>query len=60
MRISLIFHKMRVCHVFSLESPQLGDSNEYTQHTIFNIKKEKLPLTILSLPLWDFFKGLKN
>ena len=23
-------------------------------------KKEKLPLIILSRPLWDFFKGLKN
>ena len=31
-----------------------------TQHTIFNIKKEKLPIIILSLPLWDIFKGLKN
>ena len=29
-----------------------------TQHTIFNIKKK--PLIILSLPLWDFSKGLKN
>ena len=28
---------MKVCSVFSLESPQLGDSNEYTQYTIFNI-----------------------
>ena len=25
--------------MFSLESPHRGDSNEYTQHTIFNIKK---------------------
>ena len=46
--------------MFSLESPHRGDSNEYIQHTIYNIKKEKLPLIILSLPLWDFFKGLKN
>ena len=60
MRISLIVYKILVCYVFSLESPQRGDSNEYTQHTIFNIKKEKLPLIILSLPLWEFFKGLKN
>ena len=28
--------------VFSLESPQLGDSNEYTQYTIFKIKKKLL------------------
>ena len=32
-----IFFNMRVCCVFSLESPHRGDSNEYTQHTIFNI-----------------------
>ena len=29
---------MKVCFVFSSESPHRGDSNEYTQHTIFNIK----------------------
>ena len=48
--------------MFSLELPHQGDSNEYTQHTIFNIKsrKKKTPLIILSLPLWDFSKGLKN
>ena len=34
-----IFFNMKVCYVFSLESPYLGDSNEYTQYTIFNIKK---------------------
>ena len=27
--------------MFSLESPHRGDSNEYTQYTIFNIKKKK-------------------
>ena len=26
--------------MFSLESPHGGDSNEYTQYTIFNIKKK--------------------
>ena len=26
--------------MFSLELPHRGDSNEYTQYTIFNIKKE--------------------
>ena len=31
---------MIVCCVFSLESPHRGDSSEYTQYTIFNIKKE--------------------
>ena len=31
---------MRVCCVFSIESPHRGDSNEYTQYTVFNIKKK--------------------
>ena len=38
--ISSIFFNMKVCCVFSLESPLRGDSNEYTQYTIFNIKKK--------------------
>ena len=38
-----IFYNMKVhvCCVFSLESPYRGDSNEYTQYTIFNFLKEK-------------------
>ena len=36
-----IFYNTMVCCMFSLESPHRGDSNEYTQYTIFNIKKEK-------------------
>ena len=40
--------------VFSLELPHRGDSNEYTQHTIFNKK------ITLNLPLCDFFKRLEN
>ena len=47
----MIFFNMKVYCVFSFESPQRGDSNDYTQYTIFNIKKRKL---------WDFSKGLKN
>ena len=35
-----IFCNMKVCCVFSLESPHRGDSNEYTQHAIINIKKK--------------------
>ena len=31
---------MKVCCVFSLESPHRCDSNAYTKHTIFNIKKK--------------------
>ena len=32
------FSNMKICCVFSLELPHRGDSNEYTQHTIFNLK----------------------
>ena len=34
------FLNMKVCCVFSLESPHRGDSKKYTQYTIFNIKKK--------------------
>ena len=33
-----IFFNMKACCVFSLESPHRGDSNEYTQHDIIDIK----------------------
>ena len=36
-----IFFNVKVCCLFSLESPYQGDSNEYTQHTIAKMKKEK-------------------
>ena len=32
-----IFFNMKVCCVFSLESPHRGDFNEYTQYTMFNM-----------------------
>ena len=35
-----IFFNMQVFCVFSLESPQRGDSNEYTQYNIFNIENK--------------------
>ena len=35
-----IFFIMKVYCVFSFQSPHRGDSNEYTQYTIFNIKKK--------------------
>ena len=38
--IFLIFSHMMVYCVFSLESPHRGDSNEYTQHIIINIKSK--------------------
>ena len=33
-----IFFNTKVCCLFSLESPRRGDTIEYTQYTIFNIK----------------------
>ena len=43
MDIIWVFFNMKVCCVFSLESPHRGDSNGYTQYTIFNVKKENHP-----------------
>ena len=40
MGIFSILFNVKVCCVFSLESPHRGDSNEYTQYTIFNIKRK--------------------
>ena len=40
--------------MFSLESPHQGDSNEYTQYTIFNIKK-KLTLNYPKFAAMEFF-----
>ena len=37
---SFLFFNMKVYCVFSLESPHRGDSNEYTQHTVINIKNK--------------------
>ena len=39
MDIFSIFFVMKVRCVFSLDSLHRGDSNEYTQYTIFNIKE---------------------
>ena len=41
---------MKVYCVFSLESPQRGDSNEYTQYTISQYKKK----VILNYPVLHF------
>ena len=39
-----ISFNVKLCYVFSLESPHGGDSNEYSQYTIFNIyQKENHP-----------------
>ena len=36
----LIFFNRKVCCVFPLESSRRGDSNEYTQYTIFHMNKK--------------------
>ena len=54
------FFNMKVCCVYSLESPHWGDSNEYTQYTVFNIKK-KITLNYPKYAAKGFFsQGLKN
>ena len=55
------FFNMKVCCVFSLESPHRGDSNEYTQYTIFNTKKKKITLNYPKSAAMGFCsKGLKK
>ena len=46
--------------MFSLESPHGGDSNEYTQYTVFNIKK-KNHTKLSQICIYGIcFKGPKN
>ena len=49
-----IFFNMNVCCVFSVESPHWCDSSEYTQYTIFNIKK-KISLNYPKSAAMEFF-----
>ena len=49
-----ISFNMKVFCVFSLELPHRGDSNEYTQYTIFNTKK-KIDLNYLKSTAMGFF-----
>ena len=51
---------MNVCCVFSSESPHRDDSNEYTQYTIFNIKKKIALNCPNASAMVSFSKGLKN
>ena len=44
--------------MFSVESPHRGDSNEYTQYIIFNLKKKPKLSQICSYGI--FSKGLTN
>ena len=45
--------------MFSLESPLRGDSNKYTQYTIFNIKNNHPKLSQIC-SYGTFSKGLNN
>ena len=60
MDIFSILFNMKVYCVFSLESPHRGDSNEYTQYTIFNIKKKVALNYPKSAAMGFCSKGLKN
>ena len=51
---------MKTDCVFSLESPRRGDSNEYTQHTIFNIKTKITLIHPKSAAMGFCSEGLKN
>ena len=55
--LSSIFFSMKVYCVFSLESPQRGDSNEYKQYTIFNHLKEKNTLNLPKSAAMGCFQG---
>ena len=54
--IFFISFNMKVCCVFSLESPHRGDSIEYTQYTIFNIKR-KIDLKYIKFATMGFYLG---
>ena len=60
MDIISIFFNMKVCCVFSLESPNRGDSNEYTQYTIFNVKKKIILNYLKSAAMAFCSKGPKD
>ena len=46
--------------MFTLESPHRGDSNEYTQYTVFNMNKKNTLNYPKSAAMNLFPKGLKN
>ena len=55
-----VFFNMKVCCVFSLESPHQGDSNEYTQYTISQYEKENQPKLTQICSYEIFSMGPKN
>ena len=56
---SILFN-IKICCVFSLESPHRGGSNEYTQYTIFNIQKKITLNYSRYVALGIVSKGLKT
>ena len=54
MDIFWIFFNMKVYCVLSLESPHQGDSNEYTQYTICNMKRKNTLNYPKTAALWIF------
>ena len=54
-----IFFNMKGYCVFWLESPHRGDSNEYTQYTIFNTEK-KIILNYPKSEAMGFFQGTQE
>ena len=50
---------MKVYCVFSLKLPHRGDFNEYTQYTIFNIKK-KITLNYPKTAAMGYFLGIQE
>ena len=48
---------MTVCRMNSMESPHSGDSNEYTQYTIFNTKKKKITINYPKFATMEVFLG---
>ena len=58
--LSIFFNLKNVCCMLSVESPHRGDSKEYTQYIIFNIKKENF-CKLSEICRYGFFsKGVKN
>ena len=48
-----------MCVLIRIASPHRGDSDEYTQYTIFKLKR-KITLNYPKSQLWDFPHGLKD
>ena len=57
--LEIFFYKKVYC-VFSLESPHRGDSNEYTQYTIFDMKKKNTINYLKSAAMGIFPRGLRT